>query len=195
MSDLKADASWFHVFRAMMDSGDVAAMGPHAFTVYCIIKGHANFSTGNAWPGLETIAEKSGISERQIIRELKMLEDLGYVSKARVGRSNQYTLREKFVITDSEGQTAAVATWDYLPNGVRAAMADLRNVIVTGDLGGAKVVHIDRMTINSNYGDNSVNLNIGTIDRVMADIERLPDALREKVLRAYKGSKGGPVDN
>lgn len=144
----EAQTQWFHIFKAMIDSGDVAKMGPYAFTVYTVIKAHTNFSTGRAFPAVETIAEKAGVSVVQVKRELKTLEEFGYISKERQGRNNVYTLREKVEITDESGRPTAVATWDYLPSSVQHAVADLKNVLVTGELGGAKIVHIERLQVN-----------------------------------------------
>lgn len=148
----KAETTWFHVFRDMIESGDVAKMGPHAVTVYLVIKAHTNFSTGRAFPALETLAEKSGISESQVKRSITKLEKLGYIGKEKKGRSNIYTLREKVQVTDEYGRPAAVATWDYLPSSVSHAMADLKNVLMTGELGGAKIVHIERLNVQINNG-------------------------------------------
>ena len=121
---------WFHVFKAMIDQGDVAKIGPHAFTVYAVIKAHSNYSSGVAFPGIELISEKSGVSPAQIKRELKVLEEAGYITRERVGRSNRYTLREKLEISDEHGRPQAVATWDYVPSGIRQAVADLRNLLL-----------------------------------------------------------------
>lgn len=160
----QAETSWFHVFKTMIDGGDVAQIGPLAFTVYCVIKSHTNFSTGRAFPALETIAEKSGISLAQVKRELKILEERGYLTKEKKGRSNTYTLREKVGITDEQGRPAGVATWDYLPSSVQAAVADLRRVLVEGDWNGARIVNIERLTVNVNTGSGpQVNFNLDTI--------------------------------
>lgn len=142
---LQADTNWFHVFKTMIDAGDAARMGPYAFMVYCVIKAHTNFSTGRAFPAIETISQKSGISPSKVKEMLKTLEEHGYITKEKRGRNNLYTLREKIEIHDGSGRPAAVATWDYLPAGVSEAVADLKNVLVTGDLAGAKVVHIDNL--------------------------------------------------
>ncbi len=66
-NNLSAELAWFHVFKAMIDDGELAKMGPSAFATYCVIKFHANFSTGKAFPSVETICQKSGISERQVV--------------------------------------------------------------------------------------------------------------------------------
>ena len=57
----EAQTTWFHVFKSMIDSGDLARMGPYAATVYLVIKAHTNYATGRAFPAIETISEKSGI--------------------------------------------------------------------------------------------------------------------------------------
>lgn len=172
---LQAETTWFHVFKAMIDNGDMARLSGSAVKVYLVVKSHTNFSTGRSFPALETIAEKSGLSLAQVKRELKALEDMGYLTKAKEGRHNVYTLREKVAINDVAGRPAAVASWDYLPGGVREAVADLKNVMVTGDLGDARVVHIERLQINiTHVHDNGTNLNIQAIES-----GRARDAIRE----------------
>lgn len=122
----EAETQWFHVFKAMIDSGELAKMEGSTVKVYLVVKAHTNFSTGRAFPALETIAEKAGLSVAQIKRCLKQLEEHGYISKEKKGRSNVYTLREKIQIEDGTGRPAAVATWDYLPSSVQQAVADLK---------------------------------------------------------------------
>ncbi len=157
----QAETHWFHVFKAMIDNGDVAKMGPYAFTTYCIIKAHTNFSTGRAFPAIDTIVEKSSISERQVKKDLKKLEELGYITKIKKGRNNEYTLREKVSITDDKGRPQAVATWDYLPSSVREAVADLKNVLVTGDFAGAKIIQINTLHVQIlNQGDHNIGIQI-----------------------------------
>lgn len=157
----QAQTTWFHVFKAMVDNGDIANLGPYAVTVYLVIKSYTNFSTGRAFPSVETIAEKSGISAPQVKRCLVILEDMGYITREKKGRNNVYTLREKIEFTDPQGRPAGVATWDYLPSTVEAARAELRNFQLTGRDDG-KIIHIDRATFNIVNGDNNhqVNFNI-----------------------------------
>ena len=143
--DVYAETRWFHMFRAMIDSGDLARMDGSTVKVYIVIKAHTNLQTGAAFPGVETIAEKSGLSRMQVWRALQALEEMGYVTKTKQGRHNVYQLREKVTITDGEGQPVAQATWDYLPTLVKDAVADLRQVLASGDLGGAKIVHIEHL--------------------------------------------------
>ena len=171
----EAQTTWFHVFKNMIDNGDVAKMGPHACTVYLVIKAHTNYSTGMSFPAIETIAVKSGISVAQVKRELVKLETMQYITKVKKGRSNHDTLREKVDIKDDAGRPSAVATWDYLPSSVTAAVADLKNVLVTGKAENARIVHIERLTVNiANSGGIVLNMeNAGLPPEIRAEIEAI----------------------
>jgi hypothetical protein len=147
---LQAETTWFHVFRHMIESGDAAKMGGTAFLVYCVVKSYTNWSTGRSFPGVELIAEKTKLSTRQVIRCLDVLREMEYVTVEKIGRNNRYTLREKVSIVDNEGRPAATAMWDYLPSTVEAARAELKNFLMSGDTAGAKIVHIENLTLNVN---------------------------------------------
>ena len=182
----EAQTTWFHIFRDMVDSGDMAKIPATAIKVYLTVKAFTNFSTGRAFPAIETIVDKSGVSRAQVMRDLKTLEEFGYLTKEKVGRNNVYHLREKVAIRDEAGRPAAVATWDYLPASVRDAVADLKNVLVTGDFEGARIVHIDRLQVNVvHQHDQAVNVNIQTL----GGLDALPDDLREKVVRAMEAQR------
>lgn len=171
-----AETSWFHVFRDMIDSGDLARLEGSAIKVYLVVKSYTNFSTGRSFPAIELIAEKSGLSDRQVIRCLAELEASGYINKEKAGRHNLYTLREKVSLKDQHGKPQAVATWDYLPSGVKEAVAELRKVLVTGDLNGATILNIEKMTLNLNIvqGDNNTQLNMNgqSMSSVPAEIRK-----------------------
>ena len=168
----KAETMWFHVFKDMIDSGDMARLEGGTIKVYLVIKSYTNFSTGHAFPSIELIAEKSGLSDRQVRRCIADLEQAGYITKDKTKRHNLYTLREKVNIKSDDGRPQAVATWDYLPGSVRDAVADLKNVLVTGDFAGAKIISIQNLTVNVvNVGDNSVNV----MDSVIGDSNQLKE--------------------
>lgn len=176
---------WFHIFKSMVDSGDVAAMGPHAFTVYIVIKSHVNFTTGKSFPSIDTIIEKSGISERQVKRELVKLEELGYITKKKVGRHNEYLLREKISIPESDGRPSAIASWDYVPGGVQHAVADLKNVMLTGNWADAKIVHIDHLQVNITEVKDGGVLNIQNF----GVFDNLPEEMKRKLIDAYSNKQ------
>lgn len=146
----QAETTWFHIFRHLIESGDLAKMGASAFAVYATVKAYTNWSTGLSFPKVELIMEKTGLSDRQITRCFHILSGMGYLSIEKVGRQNKYTLREKITIEDNEGRPAAAAMWDYLPSTVEAARAELKNFLMSGDAADAKIVNIEKLTINVN---------------------------------------------
>ncbi|MDY7579291.1 helix-turn-helix domain-containing protein [Herbaspirillum sp. RTI4] len=175
----QADTTWFHVLRSMIETGDIARMGAYAVTVYLVIKSHANFKTGRSFPAIETVVRESGISRSQVIRELRTLEKFGYITKTRRGRHNEYKLREKVSIQDGDGRPTAVATWDYLPSTVQAAAADLKNVLVSGDFSGSRIVRIDRLQVNVTHASgNAVVFNA-------QDVECLPKEMRDVLMSLH----------
>jgi DNA-binding transcriptional ArsR family regulator len=174
---LFADPSWFHVFKDMIDSGEITKMGTQAFAVYAVIKRYSHHTSGEAFPSIELIAEKVGIVPRQVMRELKTLEEMGYLTKHKVGRRNNYVLREKVTIRDTAGEAYAVASWDYVPQGVTEAVKDLKNVLVAGDLSGARIVQIQHLTVNV-ARDNATQIIFN-----QTVFEKLPLELQQQMLK------------
>lgn len=183
---LKAETSWFHVFKSMIDNLDAAKMGGTTFLIYAVIKAHTNWSTGKSFPKIETIMEKSGSSKDTVLRSLKTLEEMDYIRKEKVGRSNQYTLLEKVTIEDVQGRPQAVALFDYLPSTVKAAQAELKNFLLTGDATNNKIIHIDSLTLNVQVGNNNTQFNISDIKD--EDLQELIKRIDEK--RKNKGENG-----
>lgn len=177
-NELNAELHWVHLFKDMVFSGEAARMGPLAISVYVTIKAYSSV-TGAAFPSVKTIAEKSGMSEISVKRQLAVLEAHGYISKKKAGRHNVYVLREKIHIMTREGEVAHVASWDYIPNGVKDTIAELKNVLITGDLQGAKVVHVENLNLFVNTNNDMV------VNQVSAE-EHLA-AMRE-ILKGRKGS-------
>jgi len=184
----QAEASWFHVFRSMVENGDVARLGPYSTTVYLVIKTYANYSTGTAFPGVDLIAEKAGISRNQVMKSLSALEEAGYITKALKGRSNVYTLREKVEIQGPDGRPEAVATWDYIPKHVQAAQAELKNFLLTGKAADAQIIHIERLTLNIQNGDHNIMLALNDLEGKAPELRGILEGLMQKD-REHKGAK------
>jgi len=183
----KAETTWFHVFKDMIDSGDMARLDGSAIKVYLVIKSYTNFSTGRSFPALDLVASKAGLSGRQVMRCLTELEKAGYITKHKSGRHNVYTLREKVSIKDSEGRPQAVATWDYIPNSVRDAVAELKHATVTGEMIDGRVIHIENLVLNVSTGDSTqININTTDLDNMPSDIQEKFIAMRKALNRKTK---------
>jgi DNA-binding transcriptional MocR family regulator len=187
MEMFKAETTWFHVFVSMIENGDVAKMGPYAVTVYLVVKAYTNWKTGKAFPSIETIAAKSGISKRQVINSLAVLTENGYLDKVKVGRKNNYTLREKVTLKDQEGRPAACATWDYLPSTVEAARAELKRFMLTGEHDG-KILFVENLNLNIQFNQGDHNfITQGKLDpATQAALDRMRAAFEGA--RKTKGS-------
>lgn len=187
MDLFRAETTWFHVFVSMIENGDVAKLGPYAVTVYLVVKAYTNWKTGKAFPSIETIAEKSGISRAKVITSLASLTEHGYLDKSKVGRKNNYTLREKVTLKDQEGRPAAFATWDYLPSTVEAARAELKRFMLTGEHNG-KVLFVETLNLNVQFNSGDYNvINQGKLDPATeASLMRLKEAMEKSQKKERK---------
>jgi DNA-binding transcriptional ArsR family regulator len=144
---------WFHIFRSMIDNGDVVKLGSGAVLTYLVIKSYVDFDKGISFPSLDLIAVKSGQSKRSVSNHIKKLEELGYVRKIRQSKKgNVYRLREKLPIEvynkESKAKEPVMASFDYVPMGVSQAMTDIRKLIVEGDIPSGSKVHIENLSVN-----------------------------------------------
>ncbi len=61
--------------KALVDSGDIAIIGPHTLAVYLVI------NAGQTFPTVKVRCKKSGISDKPVHRSLVVLEEYGYIGK------------------------------------------------------------------------------------------------------------------
>ncbi|TWB75514.1 helix-turn-helix protein [Nitrospirillum amazonense] len=155
----KARTTWFHVLHAMIENGECAALKPYATVVYLVVKAYANFRDGTAFPSVETIASKAGMSKRQVSSSLKVLIEAGYLVATTEGRRNKYKIKEKVELRDPAGMPAAVATWDYLPNTFMEALEQLRSMLAEG----VRVPEMGRPVVIKNL---NINVQINARDGV-----------------------------
>ncbi len=74
------DKDRFFIDNTFFSGGWAGKLGPYAIAVYNAIAMHANFETQEAWPSHNTIAKLTGMSTRQVIREVEQLESYNIVS-------------------------------------------------------------------------------------------------------------------
>lgn len=142
---LQSNTYWFHIFQAMVDH-ELAKLGPDAFAVYCVIKSHCNLKTGLSIPSIQTIAQKAGISERQVMRKIKTLEAEGYISKTRSRKYNEYSLTEKLAIKDGQGRPRGLAQWKYRPAQIQSTVEELKRMLRYKQTVGQNI-HIEHLHI------------------------------------------------
>lgn len=194
---LEVETAWFHMFRALIQSGSIATMGVNAFAVYAAIKAHSDYKSGASYPGVMRLAELVGLSKRQIIREQSKLVEMGYLKKQKIGRNNVYLIREQFPVTKA-GQPHALVSWDYSPNGVADIRQEIKQLVAEGLKEAASTtqsLHIEFLQINVNVQHASDN---ATAVQVTApiDLDTLPEPLRRRMesiqahMKTRKGDTG-----
>jgi len=153
--DRRADTTFVHLFNAMFSSGDAKDMGETPFFVLCCIKSFASLNTGQSFPSMETIAKTVGKSRDTVVRSVKTLVDMGYVEIiGKRGRNNVYKIKERFPITNGEGEMVEAVRWDYVPMAVAEVQRQVRQYAEQGRTDGKQVIHIEKIEVkvNINYG-------------------------------------------
>ncbi|KPC10695.1 helix-turn-helix domain-containing protein [Pseudomonas syringae group genomosp. 3] len=161
---LKSNTYWFHIFQAMVDH-ELAKLGPYAFAVYCVIKSHCDLKTGLSIPSIPTIARKAGISSRQAMREIKLLETLGYISRTRSRKHNEYKLTERIAISDSKGRHRGQAQWEYRPAQIKSTIEELKRMLFTREAVG-QGIHIEHLQIIENQTNIGFQISQADLDQL-----------------------------
>lgn len=185
---MKLDPHWFHVFKSMVDN-DLRTLGPYAFAVYCVIKSHCRLETGLAEPGIETIAKKAGISARQVMRELKTLQEHGYVRKVRVRKHNGYHLQERLSVFGPLGEKRAVVKLEYQPAKIQELVKGLKEMMRTQQFAGA-TIHIEKVQVIQ--CQNNINIQVEgrealqQLSQSSPTLHRALTSLRETINRSQR---------
>lgn len=67
--------------------------------------------------------------------------------------------------------------WDYVPQGIKDATADLRDVLLSGEFGKAKIVHIEHLTVNI-ARDNATQVVFN-----QAEFNKLPTEIQDMLMK------------
>ena len=122
--------------RDMFTSGIVAEIGPNAYTVWSVIKCHADFKTGEAWPGMREIGAKINLGKSTVQRAVEVLEQahmLRIVADAKFKRKGQtYIARERLAVRLG-GQVVCFIVVDYVPANLRSQLNRISQSLKTGE--------------------------------------------------------------
>lgn len=174
--DFKLSGTEFtHVFRAMMDSGAIAAMSGSALKVYIIIKILSGFDDGKTTASSVQIGEKTGLSRAQVTRGIKELKKQGLLFSERFGRRNTYRIIEKIPAIHRSGIPEAMTEIHYSKRSIQKLVGSLRSQIVekmkgmtiNGDINiQINFNHTDTINLNTDHEDiNSVEADYSLVDK------------------------------
>lgn len=127
----KIDASFQTEQRDMFASGIVAEIGVNAYAVWSAIKYHADFQTGEAWPGMRRLGELVGLSKSAVDRAVDALEAaklLRVVKSSNKRRGQTYVARERMAVRIGSRILCTIVI-DYVPAKMRGTLDKIEKAL------------------------------------------------------------------
>jgi hypothetical protein len=127
----KIDASFQTEQRDMFASGIVAEIGVNAYAVWSAIKYHADFQTGEAWPGMRRLGELVGLSKSAVDRAVDALEKaklLRVVKSSNKRRGQTYVARERMAVRIGSRVLCTIVI-DYVPAKMRGTLDKIEKAL------------------------------------------------------------------
>lgn len=132
------DTTYLTQQRDMFASGLMAQIGPHALAVWLAIKSHADFATGEAWPGVRRLMEQTGLASATVQKAIKRLHEARMLREARrMGQIVVYVARERMDVRIGPRVICTIVV-DYVPLAMRERLAKLK-AAAAGDFKAADV--------------------------------------------------------
>lgn len=133
---MKINTNYLTTQRDLFDSGLVARIGASAFTIWNAIKAHADFNTGQAFPGLRKLAEITGMGKSTAQRSVEILQEnslVRIVFPAGRRRGQTYIARERLEVKVGAVMVCTIVM-DYVPNKRNTTIAALKSGIEKGKI-------------------------------------------------------------
>lgn len=130
------DTSFQTLQRDLFASGLAARIGMNAFGVWLAIKSHADFATGQAWPGMRRLASLTGLSLGSVSNCVKVLVDVRLLRvvhqvKGKSRRGSTYVARERMDVRLGERVLCTIVL-DYVPSTLRDKLRSIDQALKTG---------------------------------------------------------------
>ena len=185
------EAGWFHVFHDFVRT-QMAEMSGSELKVYLAIRTHVN-DRGDSFPSVSLIAQMAGISEMQVKRALKSLEECGYISRTKSGRHNVYQMFDQWPVvkTETRDEVNRFEVAPYIPALVNEITKQLKAALLQGNIPTDGSVSLNlNMPVTVNYaGQGGTVINNNQPETVNIKIEQgeafaseLPESLRGPML-------------
>lgn len=130
------DTSFQTLQRDLFASGLAAKIGMNAFGVWLAIKSHADFNTGQAWPGMRRLAELTGMSLGSVSNSVRVLVDSKLLrvlvkAKGKSRRGSTYVARERMDVRLGDRVLCTIVI-DYIPATLRDKLRSIDMALKTG---------------------------------------------------------------
>lgn len=130
------DTSFQTLQRDLFSSGLAADIGMNAFGVWLAIKAHADYNTGEAWPGMRRLSMLTGLAVGTVQKSVHRLVEAKLLrvvreAKGRSRRGNTYVARERLDVRFGKVILCTIVV-DYVPSSLRSNLNDLEVALATG---------------------------------------------------------------
>ncbi len=130
----RIDTSFQTLQRDLFASGMAARIGMSSFGVWLAIKSHADYNTGECWPGMRRLAELTGLSLGGVSKSVQTLVQARLLRVLREGsgkRVNRYIARERLDVRLGDRVLCTIVV-DYVPATIRATLKEIDTAMATG---------------------------------------------------------------
>jgi hypothetical protein len=198
----RVDTSFETLQRDIFASGMAATIGMNAFGVWIAIKSHADYNTGECWPGIRRLSDLTGLANGTVQKAIHTLIDAKLLRIASLGagkRSNRYVARERLDVRLGERVLCTIVI-DYVPARLRGQLESIAQALKNGEsapdvFAACEIIPGDGFSWDPSAGVLRANIPFSQIPEPAIDPEsaRLQSSLERKVLALQKKSK--TVDN
>jgi hypothetical protein len=129
------DTGYLTVQQDVFDSGLARTIGMNALGVWLAIKRHADYNTGECWPGIRRLVDVTGLASATVQRAIKTLQSEKLLRVIETGcgtRSSRYVARERLVVYLGK-QTLCTIVLDYVPARIPGQLAQIKGAIKSGN--------------------------------------------------------------
>lgn len=125
------DTSFQTLQRDLFNSGMAAQIGMNAFGVWLAIKNHADYNTGECWPGMRRLAELTGLAVGSVQKATKTLVEAKLLRIEQGKRKvNTYVARERMDIRLGNKVLCTIVL-DYVPRNLKQRLEEIERNIRT----------------------------------------------------------------
>lgn len=131
----RIDTSFQTLQRDLFASGMAARIGMSSFGVWLAIKSHADYNTGECWPGMRRLGALTGLSLGQVSKSVHTLVDarlLRVLEEGKGKRGNRYVARERLDVRLGERVLCTIVI-DYVPATLRSTVVGIDRALATGE--------------------------------------------------------------
>ena len=142
--------------QTLLSSGDLLALSTDAVVVYLVARNSVQSSANKRFPPVATLVKLVGIDKDRVTQALHLLQQRGYVQ----GKEGRYILREKSCLSHDNDEQVTEVTWDVVSPSSLLNIREFRKVLVSGELGDARILHIEHLQVNiNNIQDGGIGVN------------------------------------